>query len=53
MKIYHVCEYCDAVFDIENKSGPYRNQEVKGICNGCAQELGFMDSGEIFQHFYH
>lgn len=53
MKIYHVCEYCDAVIDIENKTGPERIHEKKGICYDCARELGLFDSGDIFQHFYH
>jgi len=53
MKVYHVCEYCNVVIDIENQSGPCSYREVKGICDDCARELGFMDSGEIFSPLYH
>lgn len=41
MKIYHICECCELIFDIQEVDGPDGAIELKGICNECKAEMDF------------
>lgn len=55
MKIYHICDYCQQIFEISEVEGVEGNVQVQGICNQCAEELGLIDnsSPQLYEHWYH
>lgn len=44
MKIYHVCEICQQVFDVSEKEGYQGSMEMRGMCEDCSQEMGFAET---------
>lgn len=54
MKVYHVCEICQQVFDTSELEGYEGSLEMPGMCDDCSQEMGFADtslrSGQFFYH---
>lgn len=53
IKVYHVCEYCQQVFDSAEVEGPEGAIGLQGVCEDCANELGMYDNTTMStQHFY-
>lgn len=44
MKVYHICEICQQIFDLSEVPGQEGSAEMPGICNDCADEMGFSAS---------
>ncbi len=44
MKVYHICEICQQIFDLSEVPGQEGSTEMQGICNDCADEMGFTAS---------
>lgn len=43
MKIYHICEICQQVFDVSEVDGYEGTVEMQGICHECSVEMGFAE----------
>jgi hypothetical protein len=53
MKIYHICEFCQQVFDSAEAEGPDGIVSLQGICEDCAAEMGFSEPALVNrQHYY-
>lgn len=44
VKVYHICEICQQIFDLSEVPGQEGSAEMPGICNDCADEMGFTAS---------
>ncbi|NLB88412.1 MAG: hypothetical protein GX790_04180 [Syntrophomonadaceae bacterium] len=53
MKIYHICEYCDLVFNTTEVEGQEGAVELKGICDECSSELGFSEHSFSPKNFWY
>lgn len=54
MKIYHICEFCDRVFDVSVlDDGEERNCQLAGICPECGGELAWHHNALIFKGYDH
>lgn len=53
MKIYHICEYCDAVFNTTEVEGQEGAVELKGTCDECSSELGFGEHSFNLRNFWY
>ncbi|HEX3011318.1 MAG TPA: hypothetical protein VHQ70_04665 [Syntrophomonadaceae bacterium] len=54
MKVYHICEYCQMVYNTTEVEGPEGAIELKGTCEDCSREMGLNEQVTSFtgQHFY-
>lgn len=53
MKVYHICECCQQIFNNTEVEGPEGAIGLQGICDDCANELGMYDNTTMTtQHFY-
>lgn len=54
MRIYHICELCDQVFNISNLEGEEEKvAEISGICPECNGELAWHNNALIFKGYDH
>lgn len=57
MKIYHICEFCDVIFnttEIEGTEGIEGAVELKGTCEDCSSEIGIDNqSAQLSNHFWY
>jgi len=44
MKVYHVCEICQQVFDTSEIEGYEGSTEMRGMCEDCSLEMGFAET---------
>jgi hypothetical protein len=53
VKIYHVCEICQQVFDVSEKEGYQGSMEMRGMCEDCSQEMGFAETSLHSRQFFY
>lgn len=57
MKMYHICEYCDVIFNTTEIEGTENIEGVvalKGTCEECSKELGLDNAdNEIRNHIWY
>ncbi|MGB4703156.1 MAG: hypothetical protein GXX02_08100 [Syntrophomonadaceae bacterium] len=54
MKIYHVCEICQQVFDTTEVDGyDEGSTEMRGMCEECSLEMGFAEMPLRSQKFFY
>lgn len=53
IKVYHICEYCQQVFDSSEVEGPEGAIGLQGICDDCASELGMNDNTPISSYYFY
>lgn len=54
MKIYHICEFCDFVFNTTEVEGAEGAVELKGTCEECSSELGIDNqTSNLNSHFWY
>lgn len=54
MKIYHICEFCDFVFNTTEVEGAEGAVELKGTCEECSSELGIDNqTTNLNSHFWY
>ncbi|MBO8159779.1 hypothetical protein [Thermosyntropha sp.] len=54
MKIYHICEICDRVFNISSTGTTgEKTVEIYDICPECKGEMNWRDDELIFKPYKH
>lgn len=53
MKVYHVCEICQQIFDISDVGGHEGSLEMQGMCDDCSQEMGFAENPLRSSRFFY
>jgi len=51
VKVYHVCDICQRIFNVSEQEGYEGSMAMQGMCEECLQEMGFADNSSPSQQF--
>jgi hypothetical protein len=53
VKVYHVCDICQRIFNVSEQEGYEGSMAMQGMCEECLQEMGFADNSSPSQQFFY
>jgi hypothetical protein len=53
VKVYHVCDICQRIFNVSEQESYEGSMAMQGMCEECLQEMGFADNSSPSQQFFY